>query len=402
MDQAADDRTQAAIASVGLFNAEVITTRGEDGILPTVKDITEHLSAEVCHQQRSCALNLVRDAVVALDPQGHITYLNKAAEQLYGWTSLELLGRVAGTTLFADSKATFDDAWSSVCHKGEWRGEIAPRTKNGDKRLVESRWSALHDKLSSKITSVLLVSTEMSTVNMTAASLAHEIRNPLAGIKGVADAFLQRRQLTRQEREWMEAVRREVMKIDACMRELLDVSQPRVFNLNQCLLSELINRVVQLAKHRLQSIDDGHGRRISLEFIDATTEPLVMPLDSARIEDAVLNLVLNAIESIEGDGQVSVCLRRRQASRNSGKLEGEVLIEVTDTGCGIPLEIRGRIFEPLFTTKREGTGLGLAAVRRTAAAYHGRITFESRIGRGSTFVLALPLRFQHNLTENPK
>jgi signal transduction histidine kinase len=78
------------------------------------------------------------------------------------------------------------------------------------------------------------------------------------------------------------------------------------------------------------------------------------------------------------------------------------VIEVTDTGCGIPLEIRGRVFEPLFTTKRGGTGLGLAAVRRTAAAYHGRITFKTRIGRGSTFMLDLPIRSQLNLTENPE
>jgi len=401
MDEVADDRTQAAIASVGLFNAEAVTARGEDCILPTVKDLAE-LVAEDSYQQRSGALNLVRDSVVALDPQGQITYLNKAAEQLYGWTSLEIVGRVARTTLFAGSKEAFDAAWRTVCHKGEWRGEITQCSKNGDKCLVEGRWSAVHDNHSSKITAVLMAGTEISTMNMTAAGLAHEIRNPLACIKGVADAFLQRRQLTRQEREWMEAVRHEVLKIDARMRELLDVSQPRVFNVSQCLLSELISRVVLLATRRVQSINDDHGRQISVEFIDATTEPLVMPLDSARIEDAVLNLVLNAIESIDGNGRVSVCLRRRPAGRSSVNGVGEVLIEVTDTGCGIPLEIRRRIFKPLFTTKRAGTGLGLAAVRRTAAAYHGRITFKSRIGRGSTFVLALPLRSQQNLTESPK
>jgi len=219
--------------------------------------------------------------------------------------------------------------------------------------------------------------------------LAHEIRNPLASIQGVADAFLQRGQLTTQEREWMEAVRREVSKIDERLREMLDLSKSRMLNVKQCSLSELINHVVLLASHHVRSIGN---RQVAVEFIDTTKAPLLLYLDRDLIEDAVLNLVLNAIESIEGNGRVTVRLFTR---------DDQALIEVTDTGCGIPLANRRQIFEPLFTTKREGTGLGLAAVQRTAAAYQGRITFKTRIGRGSKFVLALPLRRQPHLTENP-
>ena len=192
----------------------------------------------------------------------------------------------------------------------------------------------------------------------------------------------------------MEAVRREVLKIDARMRELLDVSQPRTFHLSQCVLNQLVAGVVLLARHQLKS---RKNQRVEIEFIDATTEPLVMFLDSTRIEDAVLNLVLNAIESIEGIGRVTVRLSNRQTSHNGAK----AVVEVSDTGCGIPIENRRRIFEPLFTTKTEGTGLGLAAVRRTAAAYHGRITFKTKIGRGSKFIFTLPLRSQRFLTETP-
>jgi PAS domain S-box-containing protein len=325
------------------------------------------------------ALNLVRDSVVIVDTRGHITYLNHAAEQLSGWTSAEVEGRVARTTLFGGSKS-FDAAWREVSDTGEWRGTIALCAKNGVERMVESHWSTV-------ASSVLMIGTETSNMTLTAAALAHEIRNPLAGIKGVADAFLQRGQLTRQEREWMEAVRDEVMKIDARLRELQDLSQTRAFNARPCLLSDLIGRVVLLAT---QSIRD---RQITVEFIDDTTEPLVMSLDETSIEDAVLNLLLNAIESIDGSGRVSVCLRQKDSA---------AVIEVTDTGCGIPLDIRERIFEPLFTTKAEGTGLGLAAVSQTVAAHHGQITFKTEIGRGSRFVLALPLTPQLSLTENPK
>ena len=343
------------------------------------------------HREKRHALDLVKDAVVAVDPRGHITYLNRAAENFYGWTSAELLGQLARTTLFGDSQLAFDNAWCTVLKNGEWRGQFAEQTKSGDERMLEVHWSAVHDQQTSRLTSVLIAASEVPKMNMTTANLAHEIRNPLAGIKGVADTFLQRRQLTREEREWMEAVRHGVMKIDARMRELLNLSQPRVFNARECLLSELLNGVVSLADHQTKS------RQISVQFIDATTAPLVVFLDPARIEDAVFNLVLNGIEAIDGSGRVTVCLRR-----GSKHVNGEALIEVTDTGRGIPLEIRDRIFEPLFTTKTQGTGLGLAAVRRTAAAHHGRISFTSKIGRGSKFVLTLPLRSQPKLLENPK
>ena len=380
MDRAVDDRIRATIRTGESSPTSNNTARGP---------------ASQLHDQKSHALNVVRDAVVVVDPQGHITCLNHAAEQLLEWSSPEVINRSVRTTLFAANRSTFDAAWREVRHKGQWRGTIAHRTKSGVERLIESHWSAMYDIHSPKLSAVVMVGTE--NVNVSAADLAHEIRNPLAGIKGVADAILQRGdQLTRQEREWMEAVRQEVMKIDARVREFLDQSQPRLPTVTGCLLSDLISHVVLLATRQLQSNSD---RQIAVEFIDTTTEPLLLPVDSARIEDAVMNLVLNAIESIAENGRVSVYLRRRNSAANG---DGEALIEVTDTGCGIPVEIRERIFEPLFTTKREGTGLGLAAVRRTAAAYHGRITFRTRIGRGSTFVLALPLRSQLNLAENPK
>jgi PAS domain S-box-containing protein len=380
MGQVVDERSRAAIAeSPRVFDFE-----------RTTSSISNH------------ALDLVRDPVIALDPHGYITYLNRAAEQFYGWTSDEAAGRTAGTTLFADCNATFEKAWITTLERGEWRGHFVQRNSEHTECVVDTCFSAVRDSRCGTIRSIVIVSNESSELNTTAATLAHEIRNPLASIKGVADAFLQRRQLTRQERQWLEAVRREVLKIDARVRELLNLSQPRLFQTKLCSLTEVIGNVVLLAMHHVAAIKDCEGRKISIQFINETTKPLTMMVDSARIEDALLNLVLNAIESIEGDGEVTVCLRRSQKHHSSTNADGEALIEVSDSGCGIPHELRRQIFEPRFTTKRYGTGLGLAAVRRTAAAYHGRISFRTEIGRGSKFVLALPLRSQSKPTERPK
>lgn len=224
----------------------------------------------------------------------------------------------------------------------------------------------------------------VAAVEELAAALAHEVRNPLAGIKGVAETFLKRRKLTDQEREWMEGVRCEVLKINARLRELIDLTQPRILNIRQCSLSKLIKRVVLLASHHANSLLD---RDVIVEFVDATNEPIEMQLDPAQIEDAVLNLVLNAIESIEESGRVTVRLSRR--GNETG--EDEAVITVCDTGCGIAETDRRRIFDPFFTTKTDGTGLGLSAVKRTVEAFNGRITFDTCGESGSTFELSLPL-----------
>jgi PAS domain S-box-containing protein len=388
-------RLRSGDVRMGLFNAEVIKVDGENCILSTVRNISDRFTAEDRHEQKRYALNQVRDAVVALDPQGHITYLNQAAEQLYGWTSAQITGRLARNVLVGDSKNSFDAAWRTLRDEGKWHGQIAQLTRDGE-RSIESRWSTVCEKQSARTKSILIVSTDNAKADESTVGLAHEIRNPLASIKGVADSFLQRGQLSRQEREWMEAVRHEVSKIDARMREILDVSQPRLFNIKPCSLTDIVSGVVQLARSHVTSINENTGKKISINFIDETTAPLIVHLDPARIEDAVLNLVLNAIESIENSGRVTVCLKRLPKTPNR---DAEALIEVTDNGCGISPEIRERIFESRFTTKREGTGLGLPAVRRTADAFHGRITFNTRIGRGTRFVLALPLRTQKNLNE---
>lgn len=204
-------RIRSGDIRLGLLNAQVITLDGGDCILSTVRDITEQLAAEERYRQQSCALDLVHEAVIILDPQGRITYWNQAAQQLYGWTSAEVIGQVARTLLFSNSNVSFNAAWRASHLKKEWRGEIAQCTKAGTELLVESRWFALYEKLASRMASLLIVSTNISGRDMTAdlfgaaglarverlaAELAHEIENPLAGIKGVVDTFLSRGRLT--------------------------------------------------------------------------------------------------------------------------------------------------------------------------------------------------------------
>jgi two-component system NtrC family sensor kinase len=120
----------------------------------------------------------------------------------------------------------------------------------------------------------------------------------------------------------------------------------------------------------------------------------VLEADAPQIEDAVLNLIINAIEAIEENGRITVSIRR-QEDEETGAV---AVIEVADTGRGISEENLTRIFNPFFTTTKGGTGLGLPAVRRIARAHGGRVEAASTVGEGSIFRILLPLRSLSNGT----
>lgn len=218
-----------------------------------------------------------------------------------------------------------------------------------------------------------------------AASLAHEIKNPLAGIQGAVDILIQRRSPNDPERKLLEGVRGEVGRIDAIIRSMLDRARPGVFNFQPASVNAAAHRAVTLADHHAKAAST-RGRQIKIEFV-ADPSPIVMSIDAAQIEDAVHGLLSNAIEAIDGHGSVIVRLGERDNEDGTGR---EVVIEVKDSGRGISEEDLTRIFSPFFSTNPNGAGLGLPAVRRIARAHGGRVEVTSAPGLGSTFTIRLP------------
>src|SRR6266511_1421711 len=218
-----------------------------------------------------------------------------------------------------------------------------------------------------------------------AASLAHEIKNPLAGIQGAVDILIQRRSPNDPERKLLEGVRGEVGRIDAIIRSMLDRAQPGTFNFQPASVNAAVHRAVTLAGHQAKAASM-RGRQIKIEFV-ADPSPVVMNIDAAQIEDAAHGLLTNAIEAIDGDGAVVVRLSECDRDNGAGR---EVIIEVEDNGRGIPEGDLLRIFSPFFSTNPNGAGLGLPAVRRIARAHGGRVEAVSTPGRGSTFTIRLP------------
>src|SRR5262249_54029850 len=151
-------------------------------------------------------------------------------------------------------------------------------------------------------------------------------------------------------------------------------------------LTELARRAVDLAQSQLRG--RGLKDRIKVD-LDAPLDDFQVSVDGAQIEDALLNLIINAIEAIDGSGQVQMSIRRAESADE--ELRDEAVIAVRDNGRGISEEDLARIFNPFFTTTQGGTGLGLPAVRRIVRLHGGRVDVTSQPGEGSTFTIYLPI-----------
>jgi two-component system sensor histidine kinase HydH len=207
-----------------------------------------------------------------------------------------------------------------------------------------------------------------------AAGLAHEIRNPLAGIKGAAQ-YLQAERLSGDAAEMLAVVVEETDRLDVVVRQFLDYARPDVLTLELDHVNALAAQ--QLALMRAEGLPPG------VRLVDDLAPDLpAFRFDRPRLGQVLLNLLRNGIQSMPDGGVLTVRTRRTRRG---------VEIVVSDTGVGIPPEMFDRLFEPFFTTKRDGTGLGLAIAHRLVRAHGGDLDVVSAPGTGTTFTVRLPV-----------
>lgn len=367
-------------------------------------DITQLKLAEEQIRQQAELLDQSQDAIFVRDLDDRIVYWNKSAERLYGWRAAEVMGKRVMDVLFRQVPPAFYEAQEAIFEHGEWRGELNQIAKDGRELIAESRWTLVRDDRGNPIQK-LIVNTDiteskrmhaelqraaqLSFVGELAAGLAHEVKNPLAGIQGAVDILIRRRDSTDPELEVLTGIRQQVERIDGTVRALLDRARPRSLHRERTSLIELTQRAVNVA--RAQLIRARGKKKPRIEF-EPPAEDIELYIDAALMEDAILNLAINAIEAMDGGGTVSVRIGRAE-SPDHGHHE-QAVIEVADTGSGIKKEDLQRIFNPFFTTTAGGTGLGLPAVRRIVRIHGGSIDVDSKVGKGSTFTIRLPLTDQ--------
>lgn len=216
--------------------------------------------------------------------------------------------------------------------------------------------------------------TALAELGEAAAQVAHEIRNPLGGIRGFA-SLLQRETKEKSQERLISRIADGVANIDKLVNDLLDFTRPEPRF--QGLVD--LNLVTQEALAYLTKEDDLTGIDVRRSLIENGVK---IKGDSLKLRQALLNLLLNGVQAISRGGKLTIKTFQK----------GErACLSVSDTGCGIPPQFKAQIFKPFFSRREGGTGLGLALVKKIVVAHRGKISLRSRVGRGTTISLSFPL-----------
>jgi two-component system NtrC family sensor kinase len=219
-----------------------------------------------------------------------------------------------------------------------------------------------------------LIKTErLATIGEVAAKIAHEIKNPLSGIS-IALELMRNKTAEDDQRQKVSEILSEVARLDRIIKDMLQIAKPPELYLRAISPSEIVEKAIALVSPKADE------RRIKIDKDLSCRDSFC--LDPEKIEQVLINLLLNGIDSIDGTGgNITV---------QTEILKNELHIKVSDSGCGIPdVEIE-KLFQPFYSTKRNGTGLGLAISKRIIESHRGRIIVKSEIGKGSVFTLVIP------------
>jgi two-component system nitrogen regulation sensor histidine kinase GlnL len=342
----------------------------------------------------------LEDGVITLDAGGSVLFFNEAAETLTEISSSRAAQRPL-EQLFKREPWLIELVQKSQPPRQESvRGEGDFVTRWGQKIPVSLTVSPLQDQNGKYLGSILVLrdirhrkeleedlkrADRLASMGTLAAGLAHEIRNPLGGIKGAAQLLRRSIEENASLCRYTDIMIREVDRVNQLIEQLLDLSRPAALLLEPLNIHQVLEDVLLLQSAATEA------RSIAIR---KAFDPSLPPVngDRARLTQVFLNLVKNAVESMNGSGTITLSTRvetdfhiRDQGARR----HRYIWIDVADEGCGIAEDDLPHIFSPFFTTKNSGTGLGLSLSYRLIQEHGGLMRVESAAGKGTTFKVSL-------------
>ena len=349
------------------------------------------------HERERLSLKDLKDTKYALDQAaivattdvgGRITYANPKFCEISKYTSEELIGqthRIINSGLHPPE--FFQEMWRTISRGAVWRGEIRNRAKDGsfywvdttivpflDERGLLYQYMAIRYEITKRkrTEAALREQAALAQLGKMAAVVAHEVRNPLAGMRGALQVVGGRLAAGSQERTIVAEVMGRIDVLSDIVNDLLQFARPRDPVPIDVPLSRLVRETVALLLNDPQ---------FAAVVVHVDVGDVTIRADAEQLRLVLLNLLVNSAQAMQGRGEVRVFSQR---------LPSGVELRIADSGPGLTDEARARLFEPFFTTKHKGTGLGLATARRILEAHHGSIELESRPEGGTIAIATLP------------
>ncbi len=346
-------------------------------------------------------LHHISQGILFIDLTGTVTTCNEAAEQILGKSSSELL--------FQPIDKYFNNNFFGFSLEDVLKSKRCPRSsfitlEKGDGKQGEVEIEATFvttDRQShsldlkmpgTSIQGILILLRDMTEVRRLqrqaernsrlrelgemAAHLAHEIRNPLGGIKGFASLLVHDLTDKPQQRQMATNIVGGANDLDLLVSGILSYTRPFEAKREPTDLQAFIDEVRQLMQ-----ADEAWNKKIKFDIKANNEEGLIVPFDPQLLKSALLNLFVNAVQAMPNGGKLTVTV---------GRDAEHAIIRVEDTGKGIPTDNLDNLFTPFFTTKEKGTGLGLSEVHKVIQAHHGSIEVNSEVGIGTSFIIKLP------------
>jgi PAS domain S-box-containing protein len=363
------------------------------------------VDSEARARSQARLLDLAHDAIMVRDLAGRVHYWNRSAEDLYGWTADEAIGRLASELYWTDS-AQVAHAYRQLRETGGWAGELNQRTKAGRELSVSSRWTLVRG-IPGQPDSVLVINTDVTerkvletqvlrvqrldALGQLAGGVAHDFNNILAAMMLQLQLLRGTPGLDAATAAGLADMEAEAQRAASLTRQLLLFSRRQIMQTRRLDLNEIVLGLMKMLGRLI-------GEHIDL-IVEPCREPAWIDADAGMIEQVVMNLCVNARDAMQAGGRIVVSVACEEIGAADARLDPEaqagrvVRLSVSDTGHGIDEATRARLFEPFFTTKDvgKGTGLGLATVRSVARQHHGWVQVRSLVGRGSTFSVYLPV-----------
>jgi two-component system, LuxR family, sensor kinase FixL len=362
-------------------------------------------SADRALQEQAHLLEVVHDGIIVRNMDDVVAYWNQGAEQLYGWTRDQAVGKISHQLLQTVFPVAFEELKDDMLRTGRWEGEVLHTRRDGIQLTVASRWSLQRDHRGNPVATIetnnditarkqaedalkhtqseLAHVSRVTTLGQLVASIAHEVNQPLAAIVANGEAGLrwlgQSTPKLEEARHAIERIIGEGLRASEVIKRLRSLSAKGAAEKSPVNINQIITDVLPLVQR--EALD----HNVSLRFEAMPELPLAVG-DRVQLQQVVLNLVMNAIEAMS-----DVTDRpRRVLIRTLLNEDDQVAVAVRDTGPGISPEDAGRLFNPFFSTKSYGMGMGLSICRSIVEGHDGRIWASQNADHGATLEFVLP------------